>query len=214
MGGLALYFGNLIASRTHLEQSLELSTAQQPSIPTFAGGLHPTIVCRAWLARALLEMGSADQARQRSHEAVALAQQMEHTPSLGYAEYYAAMLTQQQWDIRGLQACAEALMTLADAQGFALRYEQGRILRGWALAMRGDPATGVAQIRQGLAAYQGTGPQVGRPSILALLAEAYGQAETPEEGLKVLTEALALVEATEERWWEAELNRLKGALLL
>ena len=80
--------------------------------------------------------------------------------------------------------------------------------------MRGDTATGVAQIHQGLEAYQGTGPQVGHPSILVLLAEAYGQAGTPEEGLKVLAEASALVEATEEHWWEAELNRLKGALLL
>ena len=47
-----------------------------------------------------------------------------------------------------------------------------------------------------------------------MLAEAYGQAGQPEAGLQVLTEALTLVAATEERWWEAELHRLKGALLL
>jgi predicted ATPase len=47
-----------------------------------------------------------------------------------------------------------------------------------------------------------------------LLAEAYGQAEQPEVGLPVLDEALTLVEATEERWWEAEVYRLKGELLL
>jgi predicted ATPase len=47
-----------------------------------------------------------------------------------------------------------------------------------------------------------------------LLAEAYGQAGQPETGLQVVAEALTLVAATEERWWEAEVSRLKGELLL
>jgi predicted ATPase len=50
--------------------------------------------------------------------------------------------------------------------------------------------------------------------LLALLAEAYDQAGQPEIGLTVLDEALTLVAATEERWWEAELYRLQGELLL
>ena len=88
-------------------------------------------------------------------------------------------------------------------------------LRGWALAMQGDVGEGIAQVGQGLAAHQRVGgPELGRPSILALLAEVYSLAQQPEAGLQALAEALRRVEATEERWWEAELYRLKGALLL
>ena len=58
------------------------------------------------------------------------------------------------------------------------------------------------------------GPQVLRPYFLSLLAEAYGQAGQPEARLPVLAEALTLVATMEARWWEAELYRLKGALLL
>lgn len=72
----------------------------------------------------------------------------------------------------------------------------------------------VAHIRQGLAASLGVGPEVVRPDFLSLLAEAYGQVGQPEAGLTVLSEALTLVATTEERWWEAELYRLKGVLLL
>ena len=87
--------------------------------------------------------------------------------------------------------------------------------RGWALAMQGDAGEGMAQIGQGLAAHQRVGgPELGRPSVLALLAEVYGQARQPEAGLQALAEALTRLGATEERWWEAELYRLKGALLL
>jgi predicted ATPase len=112
------------------------------------------------------------------------------------------------------QAHAEALMALAMAQGFAHRVAHGRLLRGWALAMQGDVATSVAHIQQALAAAQSTGQKLYLPYYLALLAEAHGQAGQPEAGLKVLDEALTLVEATEERWWAAELHRLKGESLL
>ena len=50
--------------------------------------------------------------------------------------------------------------------------------------------------------------------MLALLAEAYGQAGQPDAGLTCLAEAVTRVAATEERWWEAEVYRLQGVLLL
>jgi predicted ATPase len=65
-----------------------------------------------------------------------------------------------------------------------------------------------------LATLQQTGLKLYRPYFLALLAEACGQAGQLEAGLTVLAETLTLVTTTEERWWEAELYRLQGALLL
>ena len=90
----------------------------------------------------------------------------------------------------------------------------GTILRGWALAEQGQGEEGIAQIRQGLAAYRATGAEVVRPYCLALLAEAYGKVGQVEEGLTVLAEALAVVDKTGERLYEAELYRLKGELTL
>ncbi len=88
------------------------------------------------------------------------------------------------------------------------------IVRGWALAAQGQEEEGIAQMRQGLAAYRATGSELARTCFLALLAEVYGKAGQPEEGFTVLAEALAQVGKTEERWYEAELYRLYGELLL
>jgi predicted ATPase len=159
-------------------------------------------------------LGYADQARQRNQAALAQAQQMEHTPSLAWTQLYAAILSQHRRDVADTQAYAEALIDLATAQGFAHRVAQGHLLLGWARAMQGDAATGVAHIQQGLAAVQRIGQKLYRPYYLALLVEAYGQAGQPAAGLSVLDEALTLAATTEERWWEAELCRLKGELLL
>jgi predicted ATPase len=72
----------------------------------------------------------------------------------------------------------------------------------------------MAQMRQGMAAWQATGAEVDRPYFLALLAEEYGKADQKEEALSVLAEALALVQRSGDRYWEAELHRLKGEMLL
>ena len=95
-------------------------------------------------------------------------------------------------------------------------------MRGWALTERyaepgvgqGQGEEGRAQIHQGLAAWGATGAKVIRPYGLALLAEASARAGQPETGLTRLDEALAVVDDTGERRWEAELHRLKGELLL
>jgi predicted ATPase len=133
---------------------------------------------------------------------------------VAFAELCAAFLAQQRRDAAATQAHAESLMALAVAQGYGVRLAQGRMLRGWVLAMQGEAAAGVAQIQQGWQAHEGVGPKLYRPYFLSLLAEAYGQAGQPEAALPVLAEAMTLVETTEERWWEAEVRRLRAALLL
>src|SRR5215831_9607443 len=80
--------------------------------------------------------------------------------------------------------------------------------------MRGQWEQGIVQIQQGLVAQQTVGAQIARPHFLAMLTEAHAAAGQAEAGLDVLAEALALVDRTEERYWEAELCRLKGELLL
>jgi hypothetical protein len=115
-----------VTARAHLEQGLELSATQQSSTPSFAGGYHPAITSLAWIPRARWESGYADQAQQRSQEALALARHVAHTPSPAFAESYAALHFQSGRDGVATQACAEALMALASQQGFVVLYEQGR----------------------------------------------------------------------------------------
>jgi hypothetical protein len=140
VGGNASYRGDLVAARAHLEQSLEVSAVPQSTTTLLTGRLHPGITSYAWLLRPLWELGDADQAQRRCQEALALAQQLGHRPSLALVYYFAAMLSQSRRDAAATYARADALMALATAQGLVHRVEQGHILRGWALAMLGDAA--------------------------------------------------------------------------
>jgi predicted ATPase len=171
-------------------------------------------MCQSFAARALCSLGYPDQALARSHEAVTLAQQIVHPFSLSFALVFAAMIHQYRREMRVAQERAEAAILLAQEQGFSFWIPYGSLLCGWALAQQGQAQEAIEQINQGLRAYRATGAEILRPYFLAFLAEAHGTLGEPETGLTVLTEALTLAETTGERWYESEIYRLKGELLL
>jgi predicted ATPase len=103
---------------------------------------------------------------------------------------------------------------MAKEHGFALVLGVGPIMHGWTLVTEGRADEGIRQITQGLERYRATGAGFQLPHLLTALIEAYEKIEQPEEGLTTLAEAEALVEKTGERYYEAELQRLKGELLL
>jgi predicted ATPase len=214
LGLIAFYRGDPVTAWAQLEHSRRLGDLPQLSPLLFpyeeASGVHHSF----YGAMVLWVLGYADQAQHWGQAELARAQQGGQTPSLASAHLFTAILAQHRRDVAATQAAAEATVALATAHGLAHRVAQGQIMQGWARAMQGDAATGVAQIEQGWEEVQRLGQQLYRPYQLALLAEAYGQAGQPEAGLRCLAEAVTRVEATEERWWAAEVSRLQGELLL
>src|SRR5262249_44722485 len=113
------------------------------------------------------------------------------------------------------------VMALATEQGFPFFTTMGTLLQGWALTeqarlsgRQGQEEERVGQMRRGLTAYRATGAGIWQPYLLALLAEGEWKGGQANEGLRVVAEALPLIEKTHERWWEAELYRLRGVLTL
>jgi predicted ATPase len=193
---------------------MALYDPQQHRASAFLYGEDAGVVCRCRGAWALWCLGYPDQGLARIEEAVTLAQQIAHPFSLSVAFVVAAILHQFRREERVTQERAEATIRLTTDQGFPHWRAHGAILHGWALAHQGQAQEGIEQIHQGMMAWSATGAETLRPYWLALLAEVYGVQGEPEEGLVLLTEALMHVDKTGERWYEPELHRLKGELLL
>jgi predicted ATPase len=200
-----LWLGELTSARAHLEQGRtrdDLQPYHYRSSDLRQGALI------LWL------LGYPDQALARINDALTRAQELAHAHDLAFTLCYAAQLHQLRREGPLTLELAEAAITLSIEHGFALYVARGAPLRGWALAEQGQGEAGMAQIYQGLTAWRATGAEVQRPYWLALLAEACGTLGQPEAGLTALAEALTLADKTRERWYEPELYRLKGALLL
>jgi predicted ATPase len=178
------------------------------------GGIEPGLFGLSYAALVLWHLGYPDQTLEKSKAARTLAQERSHPFSLAAAWVYAAMTHQLRRERLLTQECAEAATTLAREQGFPQWLGEGAILQGWARADQGQVEEGISQLRQGLATYQAVGADLFRSYHLALLAEAYGKVGLAEDGLATLAEALTVVDKSGERFYEAELYRLKGTLTL
>jgi predicted ATPase/class 3 adenylate cyclase len=213
LGVNLLLLGEFAAARAHAEQGMTLYNPQQHHVHAFLYGQDPGVTCCVWAAVALWVLGYPDQALAQSQAALTLAQERSHSFSLAFVLGVTAVLYQYRREVHLTHERVEAIMTLCTDQGFTFFLAWGTMLRGWVLAEQGEEV-GIAQICQGLTAYQATGSGFFRPYYLGLLAEAYAKEGQAEEGLSVLAEALAVVHKTGERLYEAELYRLQGELLL
>jgi predicted ATPase len=214
LGVTMCFTGEWTAAWPHLEQGMTLYHPHQHRSHALLYGRDPGMDCQIYLAWTLWMLGYPDQARTARPKALSLAEGVSHPLSMATALGLAACLCQFCQDVQAVRAQTEAVIALATAQGFPQWVAFGTILRGWALAMQGQTEEGIAQIRQGMAAWRATGSEVAWPLWLACLAEAYGKAGQAAAGLTALAEARALVPKTAERFWEAELHRLTGELLL
>src|SRR5262249_40073840 len=214
LGNTLFHLGEFGAAQVHLAQGLTLYDAQHYRSHAFLYGREPGVLILSFAALVLWQLGYPDQALQKSKAARTLAQERSHPFSLATARVFAAVSHQYRRERLLTQEWAEAAITLAREQGFPNWLAQGTILQGWTLAEQGQVEEGISQIRQGLATQQAVGVGIFHSYSLALLAEAYGKAGQVEDGLAALAEALTVVDKSGERFYEAELYRLKGQLTL
>jgi predicted ATPase len=217
LGYTLFYLGKLTSACAYLETSIAFHDAQRAHLQNFSDsttGVSTGIGARSYASWVLWLLGYPDQAYQRRCEALSQAHERSLPVHVATHLYSSAGLHQFCQDSHAVQEQVEPLITLASEQQFAFLLTSAKIWQGWALTMQGQSEEGIAQLRQGLTGYQATGAVQKRPYFLAMLAEAYKKAEQIEEGLIVLAEALAFAEKTEECWYEAELHRLRGELLL
>lgn len=212
-GGTALWLGEFSAARKHLEQSVALHHPAGHRVHVAHDVTDPGVASLSHLSWALWFLGHADQAVQRSAEAIARASELDHPYSLAYALDFAAALHGFCRDRESARDRAEASMALAHEHGFPMWLAMGAVLHGWALAeQQGDAAA--MQIRQGMDAFEAIGLRIGRPPFLGLLAETLAEGGRVDEGLEVLGTAAATIQESGERLYEAEMHRLRGELVL
>jgi predicted ATPase len=202
----------LPAARQHLEESIAGYTPDQRHTLTFRQ--DPWVTCHYYGAWTRWLLGYPAQALARVQEVLALTHALAHPYSLANSWGYAAFVAQFRRDVPAVHEQAEAAVALSTEHGLPFWAPIGMSLRGWALAMQGQGEAGMVQVRQGIAAYRATGAALFVPYLWTLVAEVADHLGRTEDGLQALAEAHTLVEQQEERWWEAEICRLRGLLLL
>jgi TolB-like protein/predicted ATPase len=209
------YRGEFTLACAHTREMLAIRNLQpQNGEAVIYAGENPLMIGLFMGAASQWYLGYPEQALQQSREALALARQDASPFGLALATFLAAELHISRREHQHVRELAEDCLALSTEHGFPQWLANGNICRGWALVAAGQEAAGVAQMREGLTAMHAFEADLGRSRYLALLGEACGATGQLAEGLSLLAEALDFAEQSGDRFFEAEIYRLRGELLL
>jgi predicted ATPase len=207
-----IFSGDHRAALAHAETAASLYRPDEHCDSAFHYGQEIGVSAFVVLSWVLWHHGYPDQSVRAANRALALSRQLGHAHTLAEALCFAGRAAVFSRDVATACAHSNDCVAVASEHGFPQWTAAGRVLQGWAGAQRGEATTGIARIRDGLAAYEATGARISTPFYLALLAEALALAGKIEEALAALEDALAKAAASAERGWDAEIHRLCGEL--
>jgi adenylate cyclase len=214
LGWMLVPMGELSTARQHLEHVVSFYDIRQHRTLAYVYAQDPAVSCLVWLACALWFLGYPDQALKRVHEALALARELDHAFSLGFALGLGGMVHQLRREAQAGRELVEEVLRISTEGGFLAFQVWDAFFLGFFQTEEGTTEEGISQMREALPILDSIGWNATFSHRLAMLAEALGKSGQPQEGLAVLAEALARVKTTGERYFEAEIHRLRGELLL
>jgi predicted ATPase len=213
-GNSSLLLADYSTARQHFEQGISNYAPEHRHIQMFRDAQDPGVGCRSYSALSLWLLGFPDQANARAQDALALARELGQPFNVSYALCCCAFVSQFRRDVRNVREQAEAALALANEHGFTAWAAVSSSFLGWALAMEGKSEEGQVELRRGIAAMQAMGAGIWFPFRCTMLAEVLDLGGHTNEGIQSLAKATTFMDQTEERWWEAEVYRLQGSLLL
>jgi predicted ATPase len=108
----------------------------------------------------------------------------------------------------------DEVIALADEKGALFWKMGGNLLKGYTLAATGKASDAIQRITVGISAWRSTGATVWLPIFLTSLAWAHAELDQFDNASRCVDDALTTIETTDERWCEAEVNRIAGELVL
>jgi predicted ATPase len=204
--------GDYRAALEHAEAAASLYRPDEHRESAFHYGQDIGVSALSVLSWALWHCGYPDQSARAADRALAYSRELGHAHTRAYASGMAGRAAVFARDFATVYARSNDCVAVASELGFAYWAAWGQILQGWADAHRGEATTGIACIRDGLAAYEATGDRSATPLLLIMLAEALALAGKIEEALAGLDDALAKAAASGAKGWDAEIHRLRGEL--
>jgi predicted ATPase/class 3 adenylate cyclase len=199
----------------HVEAGLELYDPNRHRSHAALYGGHDARVCALGeLALARWLLGHPQEALEHVRSALAWAEELAHVGSRAHAMDYALVLHKFRRDAAAVTARARDLIAYAEEQKLRDHRAKGAFFLGWARALQEDPLGGLGEMLDGIASEEDAGTPEDFPLYYEMLAEIYARAGRNAEGLSAIANAFAYADRLGLLFWNAELHRRRGELLL
>jgi predicted ATPase/energy-coupling factor transporter ATP-binding protein EcfA2 len=211
LGVASLPRGDFDDARKHLEQALDLYEPARHRSRALFYSFDPRIVCLDYLSRTMLPLGHMRQALALRREALEEARALSHPNTLALVLFFGSVFFQIIEDGNAVRTRARELIGLSAEEGFDFWMAAGTVLVGWTLTQDGEIEVGLDRMREGIDHWRTTGAEYMVPYFLKLMADGHARAGRGGRALELVDEAIAQANRTQERWFLAELFRVRGS---
>ena len=212
-GSSLVWRGDTVQGSEHLQRALSMYRPEHDQL-AYVFSQHPRTAALAHLCLALQHLGRLDAAIAAGWEAITEAKRIEHFNSIAYSLCFVSLLIMLRRDVGTLKRTAGELLKLAEQNNATYWALWARPMLGWIKAQEGNIDAGIQEMHQSTAALQEQGANLWVPQTLLLEAEILGRAGHCQNAYRLLDEAQALIEPLDQRFYEAELHRVRGMVML
>jgi class 3 adenylate cyclase/predicted ATPase len=213
-GSSLVWRGDTLRGSEHLRKALSLYSASEHEQLTYVFSQHPRTAALAHLCLALQHLGLLDQAMKAGWEAIAEAKRIGHFNSIAYSLCFVSLLIMLRRETQTLEKTAEELLQLAQRHRASYWTLWAKPMLGWVAAQSGKVEIGIRQMEESTDELRKQKANLWVPQTLLLEAEVLGKAEQYQRAYQLLDDAQALIEPLDQRFYEAELHRVRGAVML
>jgi predicted ATPase len=214
LGTAETFRGAHARAAVHQTQALRLYDREAHRALVVSFGADPLMTALAMSGWRLWLTGWPAQAWHHAERAIQHAEVLEQPFSLSVALTQAVALRQFRREYEAAWALGQRLSALGREHRFALYEAIGAIFEGHEFVQRGEWEQGRALLTTGLTQYRARSTPILLPFFLSVLATAALRQGQTVDGVHAIDEALRLTATSLDRFWEAELHRLRGELLL
>jgi predicted ATPase/class 3 adenylate cyclase len=213
---ILMFMGRIVEAREALERAGEMFNASSEAdrMGARAAGQDAGVSILVLIAWVFWILGQVDEAVSRMAAALERADAVQHAHTHAYAWYYASVLHALRGEPAIAQGYAERCLNISEQHGFRHWLGLSRAIRDICAAMLDASVRRLDEVKTSLEEYQRAGYQLGLTAQFVLLCPALLLRNEPEAALELIDHGLSIVSHNSERFFEAELYRLKARALL
>jgi tetratricopeptide (TPR) repeat protein len=213
---ILFFLGRIVEAREAVERAVEIFKISQDvdRMAARAAGQDAGVAMLSLMSWVLWVLGHVDEAVARMGAALERADAVRHAHTHAYAWYYASVLHALRGEMPIAEAYAQRCLAISEQHGFRQWLGLSRSIRGVCAAAVDASGSRLDEVKAALNEYQRAGYQLGITAQFGLLCAALLLRNESEAALEVIDHSLSIVNHNSERFFEAELYRLKARALL
>ena len=214
MASTLALMGDIVEARSHYNEALALYRPAEHRRLMTRFGQDLRVTCLAFRSMASWLLGYPEAALNDADCALAEARQIDHAATLMFTLNFPILVNTYCGNYDAANEHLEELVVLAEQKGAPFRKAEGVLRRGYILTLTGEATKAVEIVTSGIDLWRSAGSTIFTPEQEFMLAIAHADSGQFNDAWRCIGEAMTAMQATKERWCEAEAHRVAGEIAL